>query len=347
MYTKINFINDTLLIESFSTNKMVKQAQSMPPYVGSVMDSVTSYVNKEFAGVDKTKAVVNLLAPGMVFFILNAAGLTWIGLLVGLLMRMFKFDASKAIDSLRSKIMSKVSSGEKFTSNEVKSLVDSVIPSMQSSEPKLETTSSEINEIIKFAYRTESLKDILDKAQEAIKGRSIHQGVMMRLFRTVLSWFAIIALASTGFMVAGDGIASLVNKGKEIVSPGSQPVFPTKPEKTEQVLPKLPTGKPVQPQSRFTINPRYTEENYQGKIWQVNKPNTTNNIINTIFDYIEDVYPELAKKESEVSNTPGFKAMLEHIKEYNDDIKGSNLFFMPPNYKSKKQIADLIVKDLV
>lgn len=343
MYSKLNFLDDTLTMMELNRNPFVKTAsESVPQFLGGLHSYIQSKISEmpDFQGTPEEKdrqgkrAIFNFLAPGAAFVLLRSCGLGWVGILIDLCMSIFKVDVADIMSRISAKLAEIVAAKGGLTSDQVKSIVDSHMPSIASNEPKLETKSSELIEFKKVAWGN------LDKIKSLLMG-SGKQHLILKLLRTTLTWFFIILLSSTGFMVAGSAIRGA---GDFIGDKIKSVDFGGKSKPSSGILPaKQPAGTV---DAKFKIDPSYTDQSYDGRVWQVSKPNTINNIINTVLDFIEEVYPDLSKMESKVSTTKSFKAVVEHIKEYNDDIKGSNLFFIPPNYKTKKQMADFVIKDL-
>lgn len=349
MYSKLNFLDDTLTIMELNNNPFVKSASpSIPQFLNGLYTHIQSKASEmtDFQGTPEEKdqqgkkAVINFLAPGAAFILLKSCGLSWVGILVGLCMSVFKIDVADLMSTISSKLLGLINEHGKLTSDQVKSIVDSNIPSITSNEPKLETKSQEIIEFKKVAWGKSYDAGALDKIKSLLIGNG-KQHLIIRLLRTTLGWFFIILLSSFGFMAAGSAIRGVGNFVSSKLNPGDSGSKSTPSSGTSST--KLPVGTP---NAKFKIDPAYQDVSYEGRIWQIPKPNTINNIINTTLDFVEEVYPELSKIESKVSQTRSFKAVVEHIKEYNDDIKGSNSFFIPPNYKSKKQMADFVIKDL-
>ncbi|MCZ2224533.1 MAG: hypothetical protein LC122_12990 [Chitinophagales bacterium] len=342
MYSRADFLYDHIVLEELS-GSFIKTAQSSS-YVPSLVERIKEYLKGKIDLSNPQKSIINFLAPGAIFLALNSIGMPWIGALVSILMTTFKVDVNSIIESICDKIKPYILEGEKFTSSQIKNIVDSTIPLSINEDSNLTSESifylkSTFEKFAKSGYD----QNAIDKFLDFLKGSGVHNvrnaGIFMKLLRTVLSWLFVVVLASAGFMVAGDAIANVINKGTRF-APESSTI-----QKKDVDTKSLPTVDKNQ-DSKFKQNKFYREENMKGKIWSVPIVNLPNNIENMVLDFIEDVYPDLERIESQVRQTPSFKAIIKQITNYNINTPGYNLVFVPPNFKSKKEMADLIIKDL-
>lgn len=317
----IQFYHDDLVVRSF----LRKNAQDS----SSLISAITTYFSNNYDSNNPAKSIINDLAPGVVFNILSKGlGYTGIGFVFSVAMRVFHIDIYSILQSIYDQIVSNLSQNNKFTSDKVHQIVKSSVESSYKEPPG--TQASKIREAILFKAALEDYK--------INKNAGILGGPPISLLTSILSWFFNIALASAGFMAAGDAINKVLNRPNAADSSYQEGKTPPAPFKEQTAIINST-------QTKYPVKSSYTDTKYnQGTPWSVNASNTPEGIENMLIDFANEVYD--IKDNPKISNSTAFNVLKARIVAFNKSSEGDNLVFIPQYLKSKKEIVDTFIDEV-
>jgi hypothetical protein len=348
----ISFYVDSLIVEAIvADDKLYKKADA-GGLVMSLIDKVKGYVGNQIDPNDKAGSLINILGPGVIFTAFRAFGFGWLGLLISLAMRVFNIDVAGAISSIWDKLKSAISGDKQVTSSQVDTIVqssmqDHVKPATQEEADKAET-------LLKKSSYTQVMRDarivkltMIEYANGTIRkeagfldmfnSRKMKTGSILT---RVLGWVFKIALASAGLMVAGDVVNKFLGRPNALDGSiqGGKPVAQS--AVSAPVLP--PTT-----QTKFKPKQSYrVEHNNLAAPWTENVPNNDSAINTMLVGFAKDVYDGLDGKDAIMGGTAGFQAIADRISFFNRNTKGSPSIWIPPEFKSKKQMVDYFIDDV-
>lgn len=316
----IQFYHDDLIVNSF----MHKTAQD----TSSLISAISNYFSNNFDENNKTKSIVNLLAPGIVFNVLSKGlGLTWIGFALSVAIRVFHIDVYGILESIYNQIKPSIENNNKFSSDQVHNIVKNSVES--SYQASTTSKAAAVREAVLFKIALEDY--------QINKNAQVFSKAPISLLTSILSWFFKIALASGGFMVAGDAINKLVNRPNALDS--SYQEGKTKPPIKEQ------TAIITSTQTKYPINKSYSDVKYnQGTPWSVNAKNTPEGIEDMLVDFAHEVYD--IKDDPSITTGTAFNVLKARIVAFNKSSEGDNLVFIPQYLKSKKEIVDTFIDEV-
>lgn len=316
----IQFYHDDLVVRSF----LRKNAQD-----SSLISAITTYFSNNYDSNNPAKSIINDLAPGVVFNILSKGlGFTGIGFVFSVAMRVFHIDIYSILQKIYDQIVLNLSQNNKFTSDKVHQIVKSSVESSYKEPPG--TQASKIREAILFKAALEDYK--------INKNAGILGGPPISLLTSILSWFFKIALASAGFMFAGDAINKVLNRPNAFDSSYQEGKTPPAPFKEQTAIINST-------QTKYPVKSSYTDTKYnQGTPWSVNASNTPEGIENMLIDFANEVYD--IKDNPKISNSTAFNVLKARIVAFNKSSEGDNLVFIPQYLKSKKEIVDTFIDEV-
>lgn len=360
---EISLYVDTMIVEALLSDEgLSKSAQA--GIASSLATMVESYFSAHVDPDNKTKTMINLLAPGMVWKTLSAIGLPWwFNILVGLLMSVFHVDVYDILDSIGRKLSEMISSGHQFTSSQVDEIVHSTVQ-----EHTKTPTPQEVTEGISKLHSRSNMRDLRDaklfklamieysqvgmvsmaQARRAPTQQSIldwftsKQTKHISFLSRVLSWIFKVGLASAGFMIAGDVINAFLHRPSALTGTFQH----GKPVET------APAGTDVAPthvstQTKFPLNPSYHEENLnRTTTWSVPVHNNPTSIENMLVDFAKQVYQGLDGQEENIKSAPSFKVVADAIEWFNHTSESAPLVFIPHMWHSRKEIVDSFIDDV-
>jgi hypothetical protein len=313
MYTKITYLNDLITIKSLSE---IKKTADASDYVGQLASYIKNLFGNQFPNGVDAQSFLKFLSPAIIFQIFKSLGFKWIAGLAGLLASVFGVDLSQIITTIISGIKSLVSSGEKLSSEQVNSVVESAIPQT------LKTARINYDKIVKLAYKEDYTGVLAAIKQLGEKHVSVGTKIF-GLLRSVLSWTFVTMLWAGGFLIAGDVVSSFLGKFIKMDKSSLNPFTSN-------------------PSSNNSSQSTYVEKHSDG--WTENIVNNKTNIINLILDYVEEYYPKA--DESKIIKSPVFIGIVRHILLANSGTVGYKFVMIPNNFSSKKEIADKIMDSL-
>lgn len=349
----IGFYVDTMIVETLLTDShLVKTAQQAN--AGDLISKVTTYFGNQIDPNDKSGSLLNILAPGAVSMALGAMGLPWLGILLSLCMRVFNIDVKSILSSIYDKIKGPISAGQQMTSQQVDGIVNEAVqaenkPATEQEAEQASQTMQKQNHLrdarfLKLAMIAHE-QDLYSEAKPGgfLSGFSSRKGTTVTLLGAVLRWIFKIAIASAGFMVAGDAINKFmgrpnaldgtVQNGKPV--PGAQ--------QASEAIPAI-----VPKQTKFPVNPGYHAESKNGpnNPWIENIRNDKGSIASLVLSWAKEVYPGLNGLDSIVQNTAGFQTIVETITWDNKQSQGASMIFIPGAFTSKKSVVDHFIDEV-
>lgn len=334
---KLKFYADTVIINALLKDNLIKNADGS---TSEFIAAIKSYVDSNIDPNNKTKDIINILAPGVVFNMLRGFGFGWIGLLLSISMRVFHIDVYSILSSVYDSVKSHISSGQKMTSEQIDSIVtNSVNSHSEVSEPDSDFIIKE-----NFSKRLRSAKLI----KIAMMDYSLNKNAgvfgnsklkLVSLLITVISYVFKVALASAGIMVAGDVINNLIGRPNALDHTYQSGVT-DKPES-----PDVPAIKSTQ--TKFKIKSSYSDKKYNvGSQWIEQISNDSSSIEQMIINFAKEVYDGLEDLDHIIRDTSGFSVVAERIISYNKSSQGDREVYIPKYLNSKKEIADLFIDEV-
>lgn len=315
----IQFYHDDLVVNSF----LYKTAQDS----SSLISAISTYFSNNIDEDNKTKSIVNLLAPGVVFNILSKGlGLTWVGFALSVAMRVFHIDVYAILQSIYNQIKPSIENNSKLSSDQVHNIVKSSVEN--SYQPTSTSKAAEVRQAILFKI---ALEDYQINKNAQVFGKA-----PISLLTSILSWFFKIALASAGFMVAGDAINKVLNKPNAFDSSYKEGKTPPIKEQTAIIN---------STQTKYPVKSSYIDTKYnQGTPWSVNANNSPEGIEDMLVQFAHDVYD--IKDDPNITTGTAFNVLKARIVAFNKSSEGDNLVFIPQYLNSKKEIVDTFIDEV-
>ena len=347
--SELNFYVDSIIIETIlKDEKFIKQAEGS--LVTSLIDKVKNYVSNNIDSNDKVGSLMNILGPGAISVAFSSMGLSWLGILIGLSMRVFNIDVKSIISSIWDKLKNVTSGDKQISSSQIDSFVQDAVKSHYKPATLEEAESVKTIETKSFSQLIRDARIIkltmINYDEEVFRKeagffeifndrKSKTASILIR----VLSWIFKIAFASAGLLVAGDVINKFLGRPNAIDG--------TNFDKKNK---SLESDKPinVSKQKKYHVKSGYVVEKYN-----LGESNWTENILNNptaiekmLIDFTHDVYDGLNNKDNLIINSPSFKVVKDRIVWYNHTSLGSPIIWIPKYFSSKKQIVDYFIDDV-
>lgn len=348
---ELEFYVDTLIVEALlSNNDLSKTAQSS--MVQDLISKVKHYFDNHIDPDDKSGSILNLLAPGALSMAFSAMGLGWLGVLIGLAMRVFNIDVAGVLSSIYNELKSYISQDQKLTSSQVQSMVDSAVQQHtgEMSEADAERAMSHAVTSFDQTMRDVKLLKLAMIAYDAeINGLTKEAKFNWSLFSSkraksasilsrVLGFIFKIALASAGFMVAGDvvnkflgrpnALDDTIQKGKPVAAPAQE-------------------AAPLSRQTKFAVKSSYVDTKYNySSNWIEKIPNNQSSIEDMVLRFAKEVYDGLDSLDAQIRSSMGFNKIVNDIAWYNHASAGDQLVFIPKNFTSKKDLVDHFIDEV-
>jgi hypothetical protein len=356
----VSFYVDLMIVECLlSDERFVKNAQGSS-IVSELTSAVKTYVGNTLKKDDITGSLLDILAPGAISVILGALGFKWLGLLVGLAMRVFHVDVRSMWKSIHDKIKDLLGSGNQVSSSQIDNAVQSAV--QEHTQP---ATQQEADEAAKILGVTSS-EQLLQQARmlklamieyEAMAKRgqlskqaqlssflsmfSLRKANTTSLLGKVIGLIFKIAIASAGLMVAGDVVNKLLDRPNAL--DGSYQKGKPVGESAVSAPPA-----PTTTQTKFKVKSSYkdTIKNSSSVDWVESVRNDKSSIEQMVVDFAKEVYDGLDKLDSVIRGTAGFQAIVDKIVFHNQSSAGNSLVFIPKIFASKKRLVDYFIDDV-
>lgn len=346
--SEISFYVDCLVVEALAQDGLTKHAAG-GGMVMALIDKVKEYVMAHIDQSDKLGSVLNILAPVGISALFSALGFGWLGKLLALAASVFNINVGGILRSIYGSIKGMLGSGQQVTSSQVDSAVQSAV--QDQSTP----LTQEHADALAQKMKAQSFEQIMQDARfvkiammqyqdgtisksagllDALKSRQAKTGSILS---RVLGWIFKIALSAAGFMVAGDVVNKLL--GRPNALDGSM-----QGGKAAPASPPMPAST----QTKFKGKSSYRIENYNvgDSPWVERVTNNDQGIGDMIVGFAKDVYDGLDGKENIIRQTAGFQAIQSKIADYNHSAEGGPIVYIPPMFRSKKQLVDYFIDDV-
>jgi hypothetical protein len=355
--SEIKLYVDTMVVQALlSDDVLLKNAQS-GSMISDLISKVKSYFTNQVDPNDKVASIFNMLSPGIISTTLSALGLPWLGIFLGLATRVFHVDVAGIFRTVWTKLKEMVGSGKQLTSAHVDGTVDDAVQShnkpateeeANQAAQQLKTNDTQHAKSASIRVREAKMFKLAMKEYQANPGLLKQAGVLDwftskkssagSLFGEILKWIFKIGLSAAGLMVAGD----IINKFLDRPNALDGSMMHGKPTgEAAQTVPQV-TSK----QTKFKVNPGYTDTAHSGGGWIENVTNSKESIGDLILRWTNEVYPSTRGLDSIIRNTAGFQTIVETIAFQNNRAAGGPVIFIPRVFSSKKMIVDHFIDEV-
>lgn len=359
--SEVSLYVDMMLIENLlSDSKFTKKAG----IVSDLLDRMKEYFDQH---IDKSKpaaSVIDMLAPGTLWVVMNGMGLGKWGLLIGLFLEVFHVDVHGLLSTLHQEVKTLLTTHNKISSGQIDGIVNGAIAAhtdpgnedeaksgyrVLRQNPGLGQAEEGMADDQRIYSSVELLNDtgMLSLAMIAYEDRKMRltkqadwsgfwggysksKAKSTSILARILGFVIKVALASAGLMVAGDLINKFLGRPNAI-------------DKTYQAGQGESAPAPAMPRSTQTKFPSKGDAPLPRSWPLMNNPS---NIANMLVQFAKDTYSGLDGKEGLITSSPGFQAVAQQIDWFNIHNKGSAAIFLPPSYTSKKQLVDSFIDDV-
>lgn len=363
--SQISFYVDTLLVEAVLADPKFYKKGGV---VSDLLDSFKSYFSAHINPETPVTSVLNMLAPGVMWALMNSLGLGKWGLLLGLLTDVFHVDVLGLLKSLHNKVRDMISGGQKVSSSQISEAATATaqefsqpatpqeiqsgylsLQQRQNSAPQTESAQSDDGKVYSSLELLHDAKMLslalvnyehqkMRLTKEAINFGSFSNAFSgtraksTSLLARIFGWIITIALSAAGLLVAGDVVNKIFGRPNAL-------------DHTYQEGKEEPaeTAAPIAPQSvqdKFKLK----SDAPLPRSWPL--VNNSANIESMLVQFAKDTYDGLDGKESIIQSTPGFQNIKEQISWYNIHNPGSAIIFIPGIFTSKKQLVDYFIDEV-
>jgi hypothetical protein len=333
MYTQVDFLADTIIIEALAKNA---DANSV---ITGVAISVKNYVLEHFDKKRPVASVVAFLGPG----ILWSLGFKWISVLYEVV-EALGFDWVGFWEKVKNGIetfLSTIVSGEKPSEETISSHVSEVIITAMGSSFTSQTDESKLQGLAD-SKTSFSMHDALELKKFALRNDrrllksasfiSLFKGKISRFFINTIGWVITVGLVSLGFAAAGGAISGLLglhsNPSESGASPESRDYSSTEPQPVQQ-LELSPSASPDLSQ--------YHENDIE-HTWI--ESGDIHNLKQILLDWITSAYPQVPEG---IENSNAFAKMVVMFNNRNKMAEGTDMITVPPPYTRKIDIVSQVV----
>jgi len=359
--SEIKLYVDMMIVESLVDNPDIIKEAGIGDSILSLMGKIKDYFASKIDPNNKEASIINLIAPGAISMLFSALGAPWIGALLALAQQVFKVDVGGMLMAIYETVKGLIAGGKQTTSQQVDAAVSNAVsanytPVTTADEKaaldKLEQNKGASYDVKKQMRDARFVKLAMIEFQEGTLDKKAWLGGLTfgllqgRVISVLIKFLGIVfkmALASAGFIVAGDVINKYIGGPSDSSSgggSGSGGFFGTAPAQT------VPTY--VAKQTKFKLNPAYqnTKYNIGDSFWTEGFMNNINGISDMLVQFAKQVYDGLGGLESLMKGLPTFQEVAYTIADINKTAEGSSTVFLPKMFTSKKQIVDMFIDDL-
>lgn len=337
---------DSIVAESAFYDPLFKNAEG--GVLSSLVGIITDYVGSKIDPNNRVESVLSLLVPAT--FAALGGSFRILGFAMQIAESVFGISIGKIIMSIASEIKGLISTGAKVTSDQVNKITQQSVLNNGGGEATeneyssyLRTNQSlTLSDALMFKKAADVYNTSLEKTAK-LPGAGFatflkFKGKSTSLLVALISIIVRTILWAGGFMLAEDGFNKLVGRPNSFDGSSDK----RDPAKTISDSGMSPG---VSNQKVFVVNSNYREENLNNKYnrWVINTP--IENIDDVILGWSLEVYPDLKSHESQIKNTNNFQTIVNLIKTYNSN-NNTGAVFIPPTFKSKKQIVDKFIDEV-
>jgi hypothetical protein len=327
-------LHEMLLMDMIFGEPFYKRSDVIGDTVKELVPSIPARIKEYFASkIDKdhpTASLIDDLAPGAIWATMSLMGLGKWGVLIGLLLETFHVDVNGLLSSIFGGVKSLLNGGNKVSSSQVNNIVDSAI--QEHSNDAQEAIAMHDAKIVRLAmidYEHQVFR--LTNSKIAL-GAFTSKGKATSLLGRIFGFILKVALGSLGLMLAGDAINKLLGRPNSFDKNFQQGKEGPVPTASEQPYTATQTKFPLK--SDAPLPPSVPENN------------TPDNIEQALLQFAKDTYDGLDGKESTIVNDPIFQTIKQRIVWYNSKDTGYSVIFIPPYWKTKKQLVDNFIDDV-
>src|SRR5262249_9186094 len=124
---EISFLVDIMIVETLLSDTGLSKTAQAGGMLTEIIDKVKNYFVNQIDPAHPAASVLNMLAPGVVSTTFARFGFGWLGILLGICMRVFHINVSGILSSIYDKIKDALSGGKKMTSSQIDGIVNSAV----------------------------------------------------------------------------------------------------------------------------------------------------------------------------------------------------------------------------
>lgn len=353
-------IQDALVLEILLAKPLHKQAGVVSEVLPSVLSKIKSYFSSKYDPQHPTESVIDDLAPGAISLLFGG---TW-GILMGVFMDVFHVDVAGLLSSIYHGVKDLIAGGKTTTEQQVDQKVNQAVqqhinePPTNSSAPVPQTTAPATNQhagftssnmlrdakLIRLAmiqYEAQLLQ--LTKTADFTKlskifGNKQAQGT--HFLGRIIGFIFKVALRSAGLMLVADEINKIVGRPSSLST--DNPYQEGAPGSATNPTPSDNAGAPevemyVAQQTKYPLK-------QDGPLpTTINQSNTPEDIEQALLQMTNQVYGGLEDKSQLITSDPFFQFVKEKIAFFNSRDPGFSAIFLPPFWKTQKQLVDSFI----
>ena len=337
----MSLLTDIVIMETILSDRPNYKKASI---VDEIAPRIVNYFKSKIDPNDPAGSVLDEIAPGALWIAFQAIGLGKWGMFIGLLMNVFHINVHGLLESIYDEVKPLISSGSKLSSSQIDAAVNKAVAA-HSGSSNTEEIHEGFNNLNKksmlqeariislgmIEYENQLLRltkeaGFTDFMRNYNKNKNQGGSILGKIFGTIIK----IALASAGLMVAGDIINSFLGRPNSL-------------DNTYQAGKEKETTDPIVPVATQTKYPVKGDAPIPASL---NITNSKQNIESVVLQFAKDVYSGLDGKENLIMADPTFQFIAEKIAFYNEKSKGYSTVYMPPYWKTKKQLVDNFIDEV-
>jgi len=341
----ISFYVDMMIAETILANDdIVKTAQLSQMFnFNSIGDWITGYVKEHYNENDKVGSLVNFVMPGIVASLIGGP----FGWLAAFLMDMFDVDTMGALRTIYKKFEELLSTSNGVSAQQIDQVVNSSVDGHSGADSSATQKAAEANQysILKakpYSKKIRQAKLLKLDLIEYANGKPIisNAGTFSfittevagkNILKSILSFIFKVIFKSVAVMVAAD-VANKALDRPSGLTPGS----------LQRQREERGADSPSSMQNKFQKNPSYSND----QLNSVHITNNKENIEQMVIDAAKEVYQGLEDQDSNIKSCNNFNVLVENIVWYNRKSAGDPVVFIPPEFNSKKKMADTFIAQL-
>lgn len=346
MMNERQLLIDSIVAEAAFYDPLFKSAEGGA--LSSLVGIVTDYVSSKIDPNNRAESVLSLLVPAT--FAALGGPFRILGFVMQIAESVFGISIGKIIMSIASEVKGLISGGGKVSSDQVNNIAQQAVLNNGGGEATeneynsyLRTNQSlTLSDALMFKKAADTYNNSLEKTAKMpgagfatfLKSKNKSTSLLVALISIVVRTI----LWAGGFMLAEDGFNKLVGR------PNSFDGTSDKRDPAKTVSDNgMSAG--VSHQKVFVVNPNYHEENLNNKYnrWVIS--GQIDSIDDVILGWALEVYPDLKGHENQVRNASNFQTLVNLIHTYNSN-NNTGAIFIPPAFKSKKQLVDKFIDEV-
>lgn len=344
--SEARFYQDSLIVEIVLGNPALIKKADLSAMLSGAGSKISNFVQNEVAGGDKASKVINMLAPGTIFELLNMLGIPKIGLLVSVVLPFFGVDIGGMVERLWKVVKDNLSKGQMVHPSEIdqaaQEATTAATPKDESEANSPISLAQELRDarLIRLAleqYEYQIYRLTKDNYNTPLTSFAAGRAAKsVSIFGRILAWLFKIVLYSSGFLLAGKVLQDATNYHPQQNNQSGQPS-----DQSQQTS----APEAVSTQTKFPKNPSYQPES-PSRPWVVNVSNDPSSIQSMLIQFAKDVYSDLDGKEGIITNSPSFQAVKDQIVWYNHRAAGEPIVYIPSMYANKQAIVDHFIDEV-